>query len=334
MYAMPIEMPPGDRKYQTEFTLVITVAGMYLLRAQDLPLVDVADLDASVQCHLYVISRAPRISIDPDTVEIGESVITGEVLIHKEDDAERSAFVLPHQIGPGPLTWRTSWPHEAFEILDSEGTRAQGGVCALLGHYAHVWPAEADRHEILYVGQAFGSAGDRTAWDRLKKHETLQRILADQNPDTQVWLTLAAVSDVQLLQEISPRPGRLTDDEDNEHINQVFKQFHEEGFHERECVALSEAGLIRGWQPEYNDLLKYTFPSRRQVSLENARDLDLHGLVVEWQSLDLPPLYWSSRHNANRVFFLGYEVHLDAERALTLSLSTLHAITRSLPDGD
>jgi hypothetical protein len=325
---MPIEMPPGDRKYTTEFTLVITIAGMYLLRAQDLPLVDVAALDASLPCHLYVITRAPRISIDPETVEIREGVIKGDVLIQRQGAAERHAFVLPHEIGPEPLTWRTSWPHEVFEILDSNGTRASGGVCALLGQYAQGWPPEADQHEILYVGQAFGTAGERTAWDRLKKHETLQRILADQAPDSQVWLTMAAVSDVQVMQEISPEPGRLTDEEDNAHIDQVFKQIYRDGFRHRESVALAEAGLIRGWQPEYNDLLKYTFPARRQVSLETARELDLHGLVVEWQSDDLPPVYWSCRQRPSRLFFLGYEVHLDSERALTLSLSTLRAIER------
>jgi hypothetical protein len=128
------------------------------------------------------------------------------------------------------------------------------------------------------------------------------------------------------MQEISPKPGRLTDEEDNAHIDQVLKQVYRNGFRDRECVALAEAGLIRGWQPEYNDLLKYTFPARRQISLDTARELDLHGLVVEWQSLDLPPKYWSRTGTPNRLFFLGYEVHLDTERALTLSLSTLRAI--------
>ena len=50
---------------------------------------------------------------------------------------------------------------------------------------------------------------------------------------------------------------------------------------ERKAVALAEAGLIRGWQPKYNDRMKYNFPARKQISLETAQDLDLHNLVIE-----------------------------------------------------
>lgn len=321
---VPIEMPPGERKYTTEFTLVVAVAGAYLLRAQDLRLVPVEMIDQEHPCHLYVISRTPRVSIQPHTVKVDADTIRGVVSIHRQGEVEDHDFVVNHSFGEG-ASWESNWPHEEFAILDRNGSRVQGGVCALIVAFAEVWPRPAALHEILYVGQAYGSAGERTAWDRLQSHETLQRILGDQLPDTQVWLTMATVMDVQIVQEISPKPGTVSDADDNEHVLAVMKKVQTEGFQDREAVALAEAGLIRGWQPEYNDRLKHRFPARKQTPLEAARDLDLHGLVVEWQSLDLPAHYFRGDQGPAQMFFFGYEVHLDEDRAETLSLSTLRA---------
>lgn len=317
-------MPPGDRKYTTEFTLVVSVQGAYLLRAQDLRHVPVEAIDQDHPCHLYVISRTPRVSIDPRSVAIDTTSIQGVVSVHRQGQTEDHEFKVLHGLGDGAI-WDSTWPHEEFSILDPDGNRVQGGVCALIGAFANFWPKEADSHEVLYVGQAYGAAGERTAWDRLKRHETLQRILGDQLPDTQVWLTMSTVFDIQVIQEVSPKPGRVSDDVDNEHVRTVLRRVHGEGFKDREAVALAEAGLIRGWQPEYNDRLKHNFPARKQTPLDTARDLDLHGLIVEWQSLDLPALYTRGAQGPARMFFYGYEVHLDKERAATLSLESLRA---------
>jgi hypothetical protein len=264
------------------------------------------------------------VSIDPDSIAISDDAICGVMSVHRQGEVEDHGFTVRHDFGGG-ATWESSWPHEEFAILDRAGNRIQGGVCALLGGLADVWPQGATLHEILYVGQAYGTDGERTAWDRLQSHETLQRTLGEQAPDTQVWLTMATICDVQIVQEISPQPGRLPDEIDNEHIQAVFKKVYSEGFQDREAVALAEAGLIRGWQPEYNDRLKYNFPARKQVPLETARDLDLHGLIVEWQSLDLPPRYFCGDQGPAQMFFFGYEVHLEKDRAESLSLHTLRA---------
>jgi hypothetical protein len=321
---VPIEMPPGERKYTTEFTLVVAVQGAYLLRAQDLRHVSIEAIDQDHPCHLYVISRTPRVSIHPQSVDIDDDAVRGVVSVHRQGEVDERGFVMKHALGEG-VTWESTWPHEEFSILDRDGNRVQGGVCALIGALTDDWPQAAALHEILYVGQAYGRAGERTAWDRLRSHETLQRILADQPPDTQVWLTMATVCDVQIVQEISPTPGSVCDDVDNQHILTVLKRVYGEGFQDREAVALAEAGLIRGWQPEYNDRLKHNFPARQQTPLDTARDLDLHGLVVEWQSTDLPARYFCGKRDPSRMFFFGYEVHLEKGRAETLSLRTLRA---------
>lgn len=329
---VPIEMPPGERKYTTEFTLVVSVQGAYLLRAQDLRYIPIEAIDQDHPCHLYVISRTPRVSIDPQSITIDSASIRGVVSVHRQGETDDHDFEVRHALGDG-VKWESSWPYEEFAILDSEGSRVQGGACALIGSLVRGWPREAALHEVLYVGQAYGAAGERTAWDRLKSHETLQRILGDQPPDTQIWLTMSTVFDIQIIQEISPETGRVSDEADTEHARTVLERVYGEGFKDREAVALAEAGLIRGWQPEYNDRLKHHFPARRQTSLDTARDLDLHGLIVEWQSLDLPSFYFSGGLGADRMFFFGYEVHLEKDRAETLALRALRAPLSSVGGG-
>lgn len=315
---------PTARKFSTEIHLSVTVAALFIFRPQEMHDVSLADYDDLDRCHLYVISRSPRVTIDPADVSVNSGVATGTVQVQFGGDVQRHPF----QIGLAPaerdLVWKSNWPHDTFSLETSEGETVFSGVCALLAVCADQWPEAALRQEILYVGQAFGVTGERTAWDRLKGHETLQRILASQNPDQQVWLTLAAVVDTQVISEIVAGPTRMSDEEDNEHLGAVMRAIQSGNFRERESVALAEAGLIRGWQPEFNDRMKYNFPARKQVPLETARALDLHGLIVEWQSDQLRPwTYWSGSQAPSWLFFYTYEIHTEPGREITLILSSL-----------
>src|SRR5699024_2776898 len=53
--------------------------------------------------------------------------------------------------------------------------------------------------EVLYIGQAFGSNGERTAIHRLKSHEKLQKILIDchsKHPDKRIFIMLLEMSPI------------------------------------------------------------------------------------------------------------------------------------------
>lgn len=313
---------PESRKYTTEFTIVVSVEGLCLLRAQDLRNIDLADVPGVEACHLYVITRSPRVSVEPSSVNIEDGKVSGIARVHRQAELEEVPFQFELSEVRDGLSWRSSWPHEDFRIEDSSGETVLSGVCANLSLLAQAWPISGALHEILYVGQAFGADGERTAWDRLRSHETLQRILADQTPDMQIWLTMAHVFDVQVLQEIAPFDGRISGKEDLDHVMAVMKATYGDGFKRRESVALAEAGLIRGWQPEYNDKLKYKFPARKQVSLETVRKLDMFALVVEWQSLQLPIAYWCTSWEPHSINFFSYEVHCDEERGPALRRRT------------
>ena len=317
--------PPGTRKYSSEMTLLVSVADAYVLRAKDLPLVE---QPRQPVCHLYVVSSRPRMSIDPASVELTDMVFSGVLRLQRGGDYDEYPITVTHPFGAG-VEWESSWPHEEFAIVNSIGESLSSGPVALLSEFRPIgWPSQAELMDVLYVGQAFGKAGERTAWDRLESHGTVQKILADRPQDREVWLSLMTIFSTQVITEMLPRTGQelMSDIEDDEHLRLVTEKVATEGFADHEAVSLAEAGLIRYFQPKYNDRLKFNFPARKQVPLETARSLDLHGLIVELQSEGSGLRYRSATRVAEWLHFAGFVVHLDADRSLTLALTAIESV--------
>lgn len=308
----------------TEWAVGITVGAVVLARPQEFERRQVAK--GHYRCHLYIVTQRPRMSIEPSSVVITDDEIRGILRLQRGDSWNELPFSSHHRLGPGPLRWIADWPYEDFVIKNALGKVVSNGVVANLQSQITYWPTVAKKHNIVYIGQAFGKSGERTAWDRIKGHETIQRILAETAPDKQVWLTLAAITDENLFAEIEPRlPAEKSAAEDDAHDAQLVKAVNSGSYREKEAVALAEAGLIRYFQPEYNDRMKYSFPSSKQVSLESVRKLDFHGLLVEFQSL-VGGLYGSVAQKHASVHFAGFVIHQDNNRAGTIVLQASTAV--------
>ena len=324
---MSVPRPSGQRKYASEMSLVIATADAFVVRAQELEKIGRPD---DPPCHLYITSTRPKLSIHPDSIQWSDSHMLGVLRIQRADRYEEFPITAGHNFGTG-LAWESSWPYEEFAVRNEADEVVFGGVVANLSVFTpEGWPKDAAYMDVMYVGQAYGQAGERTAWDRLKTHGTVQKILAECPADKAVWLSLVTIFDIQLITEMMPSTGeeRVSDQDDLRHVQSVWKRVHDRGFADREAVALAEAGLIRYFQPSYNDRLKYNFPARKQVPLDTARDMDLHGLVVELQSDESGMLYRSETREPTYAHFAGFVIHLDEDRALTLAMA---AMSEALP---
>ncbi len=296
---------------------VVTVLGAVLGRQQEF---EAIGPPTDYDCHLYLVSARPRMSVDPTTVVISDTKLSFVLRLRRGDDFDAYPIDASHSLGAGPWRWESTWPFEDFALVhEVTGVRAMSGVVALLeaGAPGDQWPGEARHHDVLYVGQAFGRDGERTAWDRLKSHSTLQRILAEAAPDRQVWLTLAAVTDVQGAQLMHAPDGTPESrDAEKERDMRIIKAiYHDDSFRDRDSVALAEAGLIRYFQPPYNVRLRDKFPAPRQVPLETARSFDFHSLIIELQGEALGALYGSSEVPHDLIHFKQFVIHADADRA-------------------
>ncbi|GAA1867296.1 hypothetical protein [Asanoa iriomotensis] len=233
-------------------------------------------------------------SIDPSSIHLIDGWFTGILRIARQDEFDEVPFSMStRSLGRGPFTYESDWPHEEFSILDGDGV-ACGGVVALAAPQFGMIPARRIPHEVLYVGQAFGKKGERTAFDRLRSHSTLQKIYAEKSPDKEIWLHLCKVSDINLMMEFNPQiPTQTTDEEDEEHRNRALRRIHSAGFAQQEAIAIGEAGLIRYFQPKYNEKLRNNYPDPKHVHISTCYDLDLATIVVELQGQETRSFFYS-----------------------------------------
>ncbi|MFI6265332.1 hypothetical protein [Micromonospora sp. NPDC051006] len=277
------------RKFFTELGINVTVLDQYMGRQRELQ----NEKSFPVTCNLYMVTRRPRMSIDPGSVGFHAGRMTGILRIQRQSQFDEVPFsVSTKDLGRGPFRYESEWPHEEYRVYDADG-EVSGGIVALAAVEFGMILARRVPHEVLYVGQAFGKAGERTAFDRLKSHSTLQRIYAECPPDKEIWLHLCRVSDITLFMEFNPQvPSRTTDEEDEQHRNRVLRRIHSVGFAEREAVAIGEAGLIRYFQPQYNEKFRNNYPDPKHVHISTCYDLDLATIAVELQGQETRSFFY------------------------------------------
>lgn len=233
-------MSSSNRKFLTEFIYLATVHVDYIGRPQQLPELSAADFDRPP--HLYLITSQPLMTTDPETLWIDEEFVHGTIRIMNGSAFSEYEFRSPHPLG-ADKTIQSPWPYDEFLVHDSTGENLGGGVIANLGLTSTLRvPIPALEHKVLYVGQAYGTDGDRIAPDRLVAHSTLQRILAECPRDRQIWLMLASLSDENFLAEIDgAATASATNDEDSDHISRLAEAVENPPFDKFGCCLTSFA---------------------------------------------------------------------------------------------
>lgn len=234
--------------------------------------------------HIYVIVRAPRIRMVPDsfsnffekpkiTVKIGHefSKMFREVYFPsswgvndvKVADAGGRSFRMESEAGPG------------------------GGDIPML---CMMDPSRSDVrvHDVVYVGQAYGSDGSRNVLDRLTKHETLQKIVSENSveaPETDVFVYAFQYqeNDMMFITFNGSDKNLIGDSRDTDRLNQVL----DNPIDDKEMTQIVEAGLIRYFQPVYNRKFVDLFPKRSYGFLSDLHHLDYEGFSVEINTEEL-----------------------------------------------
>jgi hypothetical protein len=259
--------------------------------------------------NIYLISEAPRLTVDPATVQFGRSGSLSLVLQEQVGGVIRQHKLYLERFTPDTegLDWRSQWPYDEFDIYDRDGEFFVGGQVRSFFRATESLPDELNAEEVLYVGQAFGKAGERDAHERLRSHSTLQRILSEVDPDKEVWLTICGIDDV-MLATIMGRPGPTikSKEEDREHVSQVYGRYQSIDFWQKEAVTGAEAGLIKYFQPRYNKVYKNHFPDPSHVPLSMLYDLEFHTLSVELQAFQIKTLFKSEAVGAADLHFALY----------------------------
>jgi hypothetical protein len=281
----------------------------YLLLAEQDQLATIPP-EVAVDLHLYMICRRPRITVVSDEFRATADSYTFVFAVQHQDEQQRVELVTPNLYERSDIEMRSQWPYGDFVIATDAGERLTWGRASLL-------PGELGCHfdsldlEVLYVGQAYGSGGERSATARLAQHPTLQAIYGEavrHSPDMDVFLVLLSLDGPTNLVLLSPVPG----DEDD--LVESYLRLTTP-ISEQQRINFTEAALIKHFEPSYNKIYKNTFPSPAHKTYSECYDLDLNLVGFELETGEvLRTRLWSPSAERSWYHVREFPLHDTAER--------------------
>jgi hypothetical protein len=302
------------RKYVSEFGLNMFCDYLVLLQEDQLDRIQEVLDPPLPEFHIYIISRRPRISLDCSSLKFSENTVSGQYCVQRGRTPEYHGFKTNNYLGTARVRVECPYPYTEFRIFSESGeVLSQGKVAVLLSQFVRPHGGLFDL-EVLYIGQAFGQDGKRTAPDRLKAHSTLQNIYAEASrlsPDQEIWITLCSFQPI-LLASFDGRSKEFdtTDAEDEEHMRHVLKAT----VTDQQKMNFTEAALIRYFQPEYNKTYKDTFPNPAHSTYSQCYDLDLNLVHVELETEIIRSRLWSQSVKPQWAHFCEFPLHSREQR--------------------
>ncbi|MDC8756660.1 hypothetical protein [Janthinobacterium fluminis] len=273
--------------YQNSFTGTITAH--QLLRGGEM---DAAIEDKISKCHIYAIAARPLPYFNSESLVHKDDVLSGEIC-YRIDGAEHCVHFDQYrwELEDDAIKIDCKYPYREIRSLNVAGKEvtylpASYLASALMNH-GLIEANDLANCEVLYIGQALGVQGNRSALERLKSHSTFQKILALTNhdcPDKEIMIFMYQFDHEQMLTSIDGRAKDADDSDENE--NRLMNAMRNPP-DKKQKIGMIEAALIRYFQPPYNEIFKIKFPSVKHKILKSCYALDITSLVVELDSTDL-----------------------------------------------
>lgn len=226
------------------------------------------------KCHIYLVGILPKVEIADMKLQSDHLVMGFEVVgnRHELSIPVPSGVTLSGSVETGPILTDT-----AGRSFAPDEQKLIAKLRSKLGIF---------KFEILYIGQAFGEDGSRSALDRLKKHETLQKIAIQGTPPGYALniLMLQIVPDNRMIMSFNPF-AKDQNDSDQRIKNGLDKLFDT---NEAERTTLYEASLIRYFQPRFNKEFKNSFPSTNMKVLKDCYEKDVAAIIAEINDAEIP----------------------------------------------
>ena len=257
-------------------------------------------LDQIRHCHIYIIGMTPKVNLVGANQD-GQDLVTSIEVTGKRYDLR---WPMPDDVtlkGDGEKGWY---------VEDVAGMKSSPSETIMQQRLSV--EHDAVGFDVLYIGQAFGADGSRNALDRLKKHETLQKIAVKGIPEGYVLtiLMLAIEPANRLVTMFNPwaKDANQSSERIKKGLDKLF------GTNEAERTTLYEASLIRYFQPPFNKEFKNSFPSTNMKLLADCYEKDFSALVAEISIDDLPFRLYSAAAPRKADHLAKYDLHNDEAR--------------------
>ena len=291
----------GGKRFDVEHALGLYALSFYSLPAELLYNQDIGQKlgEGTKDCHIYLIGIVPKVDLkrarqEGDTLVLDFEVLGNTYSVH------------------GPIPDGLFLVHEDDLWYLSDGAGGRFGPSDEQISTAFQMQHGLLEFQVVYVGQAYGKDGSRNALDRLKKHETLQKIALKGAPDgCRLQLLLIEVHPSNQMFTVF-NPFAVDHSQGTQRIKQGLDKYFDTSEHER--ITLYEASLIRYFQPEYNIEFKNSFPSTNMKVLKDCYDKDFSSIIAEF-CFDHPPFRLSSPSvPAKPYHIIQTDLHDEADR--------------------
>lgn len=300
-----------------EFGIILSLDRAMVLQQSELAFADLSYFPENSQPHIYLICKRPRISFDPNHIEINDGVITLGIKVQRQASFDSHTYSMFHDFGSENIEWDCRYPF-AFLTIKLNGQKYLRLKAAAMAQTASNYEVEDDYLDldILYVGQSYGTEGSRTAPARILNHSTLQTIYADasqNNPDCEVWFVLCSFS-----QTIATSLDGISESKDNileDQKDKLFEKLTREGLDRAQEVNLAEAALIRYFKPAYNVIYKQSFPKFGHQGYSECYELGINSISMELPTVEQLNCQIYSSHVARKFrHIFHYTLHTEQEK--------------------
>lgn len=251
------------------------------------------------RCHIYVIGFVPRVDFVNASQKGRDLILTYEIL--------ENSYDLVWELPPSASL---SYEDKKWYVSDGTENRYFPKEIECLNRLHNQFGVM--NFHVKYIGQSYGKDGSSSAYDRLLKHETLQKIALKGAPKGyRVELLLVEVEpNNQIITMFNPFAEDI-ESGDSRIVQGLDKLFHTS---EKERVALYEAAMIRYFYPEFNTTFKDSFPSTNLKVLQDCYDKDFSSVSAELVIDDLPIALCSETIEPSSMHFAQHDLHTDKAR--------------------
>lgn len=280
------------------------------------------------KCHIYMIVEVPKAHIDPTSLKFekidGNKITYSFDLVYFIGSEEKKVSIESkneheyiHLIDNEVGIRVSDCPHRNLEAFDSLGVKTTIYDINAFIHSFQV--TELTTAKVLYVGQAYGSNGNRSALDRLVSHKTLQKILADYQEDELNKSILVGMFEFSPARMMESFNGALNIDYRQEEEEKRIQKAIDGEILIKEQIAIIEASIIRYFVPKYNILLKNNLPSKESMILAKCYEYDFSALSVTiWTKIESVPAIdfnlYSDNVSKNSCHLIKIDLHNPEDR--------------------
>lgn len=261
--------------FYSDGTIILHPSSLHEIQNESPEVVSLAQ-----RCHIYLILKRPRVSFVPNSIEIREAETVGKLRYLVSGVEHVIQFRLEGKANADRIEI-SAYPHAKMSLVKDEVAIFTIPAHLLSLMCEDLSDASVKDLEVVYVGKSYGD-GSRSARDRLLNHATLQKVLSDINqddPDAEALLLLVEYCPPQIMVTMDSKGGALSIESDRDVAADIRRQCVE--ITEALEISIIEAGLIRYFEPPYNEKYKLSFPSQDHRILESAYNIDYSAITVE-----------------------------------------------------